>query len=37
MNVYADKGIENENIEIVYDAIVRPTDDMSKHLRLVKE
>ena len=37
MNVYANKGIENENIEIVYEAIVRPTDDMSKHIAASEE
>ena len=31
MNVYANKGIENEDIETVYDAIVRPMDDMDKY------
>ena len=31
MNVYANKGIETEDIETVYEAIVKPTDDMDKH------
>ena len=31
MNVYDNKGIKTEDIETVYEAIIRPMDDMDKH------
>jgi hypothetical protein len=37
MYVYANKGIESENIEIVYEAIVRPMDDMDKYKEASEE
>jgi len=37
MKVYADKGIGNENIEIIYEAIVKPEDDMDKRTKQCEE
>ena len=37
MKVYADKGIGNENIEIIYEAIVKPEDDMDKRTKQSEE
>ena len=37
MITYADKGIENEDIEIIYEAIVKPADDMEMRFKQSEE
>ena len=37
MEAYASKGIEDEYIELIYDAIIRPKDDMVQHAKQSEE
>ena len=37
MEAYASKGIEDEYIELIYDAIIRPMDDMVQHAKQSEE
>ena len=37
MEAYASKGIEDEYVELIYDAIIRPMDDMEQHAKQSEE
>ena len=37
MQTYANKGIEIEDIELIYESIMKPMDDMDKHKKYSEE